>query len=296
MNARDRFTTIFLIAFGVAVIAAGVFVWFAKSGFDDAKAQFDQSATELNRLQHLAPFPNEVNLRKSKEQAEQYAAELNKSKEELKKHVLPVAPMAPNEFQVRLRQAMASVADHARQNRVKLPDNFYLGFEEYAAALPDTAATPLLGQQLAQVELLMNMLIDARVDAVTALRRVSAAELHTAATSLAATPSPAAKSAPSSTPGLLERSVVDASFVSTPSATRRALNQITTANQQFYIIRTLHVVNEKDKGPARDGAAVTGVIPSTTAGAGAANPALTFIVGNEHVQTSARIEIVRFTF
>jgi hypothetical protein len=101
--------------------------------------------------------------------------------------MLPEVPMAPNEFQNRLRQSVAAITDKARANKVKLPDNFYLGFEEFSSALPDTAAAPLLGQQLAQIELLVNTVIDARVEAVTTLRRVPAV-----AAAAAATPTPAA--------------------------------------------------------------------------------------------------------
>ena len=75
---------------------------------------------------------------------------------------------------------MVAVADKARANKVKLPDNFALGFEEFTAALPNTAAAPLLGQELSQVELLMNILIDAHVDGVTALVRTHLPEERTA--------------------------------------------------------------------------------------------------------------------
>ena len=75
------------------------------------------------------------------------------------------------------------VTDKARANKVKLPENFFLGFDEYSAALPGNAEAPLLGQQLAQIELLLNILIDARVDALTAFRRVPRPEqLRPAAT------------------------------------------------------------------------------------------------------------------
>jgi hypothetical protein len=91
---------------------------------------------------------------------------------------------------------------------------------------------------------------------------------------------------------VIDRSVVDASFISLPGAARRVLNQVSTTDQQFYIIRTLHVLNEKDKGPPRDGAAGASATPAP----GAANTALNFIVGNERITTSARIEMVRFAF
>ena len=290
---QNRFLGTFLIVFAIVTIAALYFLWSTKSGYNDARAQFDQNATELNRLQRLTPFPSETNLRKMRTQADDYAGDVNKLKEDLRTRVLPVVPMAPNEFQSRLRQAMTSIGERARANKVKLPDNFFLGFEEFSASLPDTAAAPLLGQQLAQVELLLNMMIDARIDAVTAFRRVPPNEsLMPAATPAAVVPPNARRGpAPSPTPAAIERSVVEATFIAPPSAARRVINQIATANQQLYVMRTLHVLNEKDKGPAREGTSGAAATPPP-----AANTALNFIVGNEKVQIVARVEMLRFTF
>ncbi len=195
---QNRFLGIFLIVLGVAKIASLYFVFGAKSSFGEAKARFDENAAELNRLQRLAPYPNEANLRKMKTQAEEYAAGLEKLKEELKTRVLPVVPLAPNEFQARLRQAVTTLTEKAQANHVKLPENFFLGFEEFSAALPDTAAAPGLGQQLAQAELLMNILLEARVESVTSFRRVPS----TGASLVPARPTPpvARRPGPSPTP------------------------------------------------------------------------------------------------
>ena len=295
---QNRFLGTFLAVFVLATIGSLYFLFSARSGFTEAKALFDANAAELSRLQRLSPFPSEANLRKMKAQADDYGSELNKLKDELRTRVLPVTPMAPNEFQSRLRQASTALADKARANRVKLPDNFYLGFDEFAAALPDTAAAPLLGQQLAQAELLMNILLDARVESVTTFRRATPGEQRSA--TVAPTPSPTPARGPAAAaaaaPSLVERTVIEAAFVSTPGAARRVLNQIATVNEQFYIVRTLHVLNEKDKGPARDGAPGTSAAPPAGAAPGAPAAGLQFIVGNERIQTSARIEMVRFTF
>ena len=86
--------------------------------------------------------------------------------------------MAPNEFQSHLRLAMTAVADKARANKVRLPDKFYLGFDEFAAALPNEAAAPQLGQELAQIEWLLDTLFEARVDALTSFRRISLPDEH----------------------------------------------------------------------------------------------------------------------
>jgi len=308
---QNRWLGTFLIVFAVCTLGGGYFFYSAKSNSDDALAHFNEAAAERTRLERLDPFPTEANFKKMKVHLENYTAALDKLKEDLKTRVLPAPPLAPNEFQSRLRQAMVAVAEKARANKVKLPDNFALGFDEFTAALPNTAVAPLLGQELAQMELLLSILIDARVDAVSALVRLPLTEERGA---VAPSPAPAPNGrkppvAPAG-PNMVERGMVDVTFTSSPSAMRKVLNQLGSSNQQFYITRTLHVHNEKEKGPAREQVGAGGVAPAATplapATAGtpgtpalakaASAPALTFIVGNEHVETSARVELIRFNF
>jgi hypothetical protein len=301
---ENRFLGTFLIVLGVCAVCAVWFLFSAKSDWDDEAIRFQQTAAELNRLERLAPYPSGENLRKMKAHADDYAAALARLQDELKTRVLPVAPMAPNEFQSHLRLAMTAVASKARANKIKLPDKFYLGFDEFASALPIEAAAPQLGQELAQIEWLLDTLFEARVDALTSFRRTLLPDEH--GNTLAPAPTPNKKPAPTALAGPrpLERKVVEATFVSTPAAARKVLNQIAGANQQFFIVRLLHVRNEKDKGPPRQPAAdAAGVAVDTSplpAGAPEAKPspaaALNFIVGNERIEASARIEIVRFTF
>lgn len=304
---ENRFLGAFLIVFGVCTLGAVWFLFSAKSDWDDAAIRFNQSAAELNRLERLAPYPSGENLRKMKAHVADYAAALAKLKDELKTRVFPLPPMAPNEFQSHLRLAMTAMADKARENKVKLPDKFYLGFDEFASALPNEVAAPLLGHELAQVEWLLDTLLEARVDTLTSFRRTPLPEEHgTASPSPASTPASRKPGAMAlAGPKLLERNVVEATFVSTPAAARKVLNQIAGANQQFFIVRLLHVRNEKDKGPPREVAAETaGVVAAASSPAPAGSPgakpstatALNFIVGNERVETTAKIEIVRFMF
>ncbi len=317
---ENRWLGTFLIVFAICTLIAIYFLFSSKSAFEEASARFNDAAAERTRLEHLNPFPNEANFRQMKKHIENYGLALKKLKEELKTQVLPVTPMAPNEFQSHLRQAMASTADKARANRVKLPENFQLGFDEFTTALPNTAAAPSLGQELAQIEVLMNILIDARVDALTAFKRMPLPEEKNAA---AATPTPiprrrTAASAPIG-PKMLEQAVVDLTFTSSPSAARKVLNLIASSNQQFYIVRLLHVHNEQEKGPPREqpgaGGGSNGAAETRSTDSGQANSASTgpatgtvagpkptpsaaikFIVGNEHIDVSARIEIAGFDF
>jgi hypothetical protein len=295
---QNRWLGTFLIVLGIVTIGSLYFLFSARTKANEASARFQESASEKSRLERLDPFPNEENFRKMKLHLADYSAALDKLKEELKTRVPPVAPLAPNEFQSRLRQAMLSVTEKARANKVKLPDNFALGFEEYTTALPSTAAAPLLGEELSQIELLMNILVESRVDSVTALTRTPLPEEH--GTGAAASPSPAAGPKPAATPAgpsLIERGVINLTFSSAPNAARKVLNQIVTSSQQFYIVRLLHVRNEKDKGPARESPpAKTTTVAALPTPAKTPAAAVSFIVGNEHIETSAQIELLRFTF
>ena len=292
---QNRWLGSFLIIVGVATLLFAFFLWRAHNSFEEASARFNQAATERNRLERLDPFPSDANYQKMKVHIANYGAAVEKMEEDLKIRMLPIVPLQPNEFQSRLRQVTLATSEKARANKVKLPPVFHLGFEEFTASLPSTAAAPLLSQELSQTALLMNILIDARVDSLTALHRTPLAEERGAAP--APTPIPGRKTGGTAAggPNLIERHIVDLTFVAAPSVARKVLNQIASSSRQFYIIRTLHVRNEKDKGPPRE-ASETG--PPAPGAAPAATPAagLKFIVGNEHIETSARIEMLRFTF
>jgi hypothetical protein len=284
---ENRWLGRFLIGFGVCTLGALYFLFTAKSSYEEVSARCRETIAERNRLERLDPYPSDANYRKLKSDVENYGGGLAKFKEELKEHALSVVPLAPNEFQSRLRQAMIASAEKARANKVKLPENFHLGFDEFIAALPNNEVASLLGQELAQVELLVNILINARVDSVAVLRRIPLREGR----------SKTARAGPK----VIERSVIDLTFIAAPSAARKVLNEIASANQQFYIIRTLHVRNEKEKGPAREqiAAATETPLSGATTPPGAkpsGNAALNFIVGNEYLETSARIEMLRFAF
>jgi len=291
---ENRWLGNFLIAFAVTALLALCFLFRARSGFTEASAQFNEAATERNRLEHLNPFPNEGNFRKTRTALDDYSATLTRLKAELRAQVLPVEPIAPNEFQSRLRRAIVSTTEKARANRVKLPENFHLGFDEFRTTLPTTAAAPLLGQELAQVELLLGILIDARVDSIMTVKRILPPETHSTDSGQApAATSPAARKpggAANAAPAVVERAIVDLTFTASPSATRKVLNQIASAERQFFIVRTLYVRNQQLKGPGREQtAASAATTPPPTS-------AIKFIVGNEHVEITARIETVRFAF
>ena len=299
---QNRALGTLLLVSGICILLGLALLYWRWSVWSDAKQTFDQTAGERNRLQHLDPFPDNANYRKLQGYLETYTAALDKFKEDLKSEVVPELPLAPNEFQSRLRQATVAAQDRARTINVKLPDKFQLGFDEFAHTMPGTAVAPLLGQELSQIQILINILLDARVDSVMAFRRQPLPEEHEA--SVMPTPSPArtrtvatgAKPGSTAVSTLIQRNIVDVTFKAAPAAARKVLNEITSSTGQFFIIRTLYVHNERDKGPPRERAATPTPTPGaeTNVGKPGAAGALNFIVGNEHIEVSATIEMLRF--
>ena len=297
---QNRALGTILLVSGICILLGAVLLYWRWSVWNGGKQTFDQAIAERSRLQRLDPFPSNANYRELQGYLERYRAALDKFKDELKAEVVPESPLAPNEFQSRLRQATLAAQERARTNNVKLPDNFQLGFDEFTRIMPGTAVAPLLGQELSQVQVLVNILFDAKVDSITSFRRHPLPQEHGAAAT--PTPSPARGgamvAAAKPAPTLIERNLVEITFKAAPGAARRALNEITSSTGQFFIIRTLYVHNEKDKGPSRErGASPT---PSPAAAGNRGQPAaaspLNFIVGNEHIEVSATVEMLRFTF
>jgi hypothetical protein len=304
---QNRALGTLLIVFATCALLAAILLFWAGSKWAAARREFDAAAAERTRLQRLDPFPSAANYEKLKVLLGNYIAALDKFKEELKKEVAPAPPLAPNEFQSHLRQAVIATLNRARTNKVKLPDKFQLGFDEFTTALPKTAVAPLLGQELSQMQMLIGILLDAKVDSVTSLHRAALREererLPTPSPKPAAVPARRGgstggqKSVEPSATNLVERNIVDITFKAAPAVARKVLNEIVSSNEQFFIIRTLYVHNENDKGPPRARTAETN--PPATETPGATQPGnapLHFIVGNEHIEISARIEMVRFMF
>ena len=298
---QNRALGTLLIISGICILLGAALLYWRWSVWSEAKQTFDQATAERTRLEALNPFPNDANYRKLQGYLERYNAALDKFKDELKGDVAPAPPLAPNEFQSRLRQATLAAEERARTNNVKLPDKFQLGFDEFARMMPSTAVAVLLGQELSQVQMLINILLDAKVDSITSFRRHPLPEERGASST--PTPSPGqrvatnAKLGGTPTSKLIERNVVEISFKAAPGAARKVLNEITSSTGQFFVIRALYVHNEKDKGPPheRTGARTPAPSPQASPGQQGAG-ALNFIVGNEHIEVSATIEMLRFTF
>ena len=128
---QNRALGTLLLVSGICILLGAALLYWRLGVWSDARQTFEQATAERNRLQALDPFPNHANYRKLQDHIERYGVALDKFKTELKAQVAPKPPLAPNEFQSRLRQATLAAEERARTNNVRLPDKFELGFDEF---------------------------------------------------------------------------------------------------------------------------------------------------------------------
>jgi len=304
---QNVFLGSFLVTVALATILVGYFLLHEKGAAGEQQRRVDATLAELRRLRQGTPFPSEKNLRKMKEQIETDRQSLLALENALQPRILPVVPLQPNEFQAQLRQATTAITEQSRISKVRLPENFYLGFDEYATSLPNSTAAPLLGRELKAVEWLANTIVTAHVDSLNSLSRIPLMEEQTPVPIPTSTKTRAAKPIkPAAAPRrIVESSSVEVAFSASPAAARKVLNQIANAREQFFIVRTLVVKNQVAKGPPRElnpaAAAAANPNPSLVSagaktGRSPAPTGINFIVGTEHIDVTARIEIVKFDF
>lgn len=310
---NNRFLAAFL---GVVVVVGGglSFLLFSAYGrYSEVSTQYDAQVAELKRLQGLDLYPNDANLKKYDEVRKAYQQSVTDLQTKLAA-LTPAPenpPLTPLGFQDKLRKVVDDTIRHAQANGVGLPDGFYLGFEQYRGAPPDTAATPLLTQHLDAIQNLVDTLINQHIEKVTGIKRGLLPQ-----EAGAPTPAPGAsqgKPGVPSVPPLVSKYPLEIVFTALPSSFRDSLNKI-TSDKELYIVRGLLVKNQMEKGPSRlpEGGPGTpggapGFGPNPAPGVAATGldangvpipplpdkgpPPLRYVVGQEKLDVTARIEI-----
>jgi hypothetical protein len=272
---ENKFLTGFLAVMIVALAALGYLLWSGYSAYDEVSTKFDAQAKEYNRLRTLQPYPNGVNLAKFDEQKKQIVAAVEALRTELASLAIPLEPMEPQEFQNKLNAAVLAIREKAAKSNppIHLPsEKFYLGLDEYQTTLPrDKAAAAALWRQLRAIEIVMNQLLDAKVQDITSLKRPKLAEESSPS---AAPPPKGARGAQPATAPLVTKQPIELAFVAEQPSVPRLLNGLTSTKKQFFIIRLLQIRNQAEKGPPRAGATPEGTpAPEAAPAAPATEPA-----------------------
>lgn len=301
---NNKFLAAFIAAMVVGVGGVGYFLYFAQSRYDQTSQEYNSQVTELKRLEALRPYPEEANLTRFSEQKAAYGEAVNA----LQANLAEMAPKAekatsPTDFQNRLREMVGEVQRSATQFGVALPDGFYLGFEQYRQTLPDQGVSALLYEQLTEVEQMVRLLINHKIDKISAIRR---APLPGEGAGLLTSSSGAGEKTKPVAGELVSRRPVEIAFTASPNAFRETLAAITEAPGLF-VVRALQVKNQEPKGPARGqdptlpggSGRPPAALPPVSPGAPGDQPLpekgpppLRYVVGQEKLDLVMNIELV----
>lgn len=156
-------------ALAAVVLVAGGYLLFAELGrLDEEQSSFDQKKTQLQRLQGNKPFPNQANVAATRKEAEEAAALLQELAEELAVELPSTTPQA---FQDELAGMVKEIGEKAAAKKIGLPENFYLGFEQYETQLPAADIAPRLSSQLRTINAVALVLLDSQVESLGSIVR-----------------------------------------------------------------------------------------------------------------------------
>jgi len=298
----------FLVGFGVAMLLGvgglGYYIFTGKARYNEVAEAYKSKADAYVALQTAPIYPDQENLEKVKAQGKQVEEVVKDIEAKLANLSIPLEEVSPDQFQNILRRSVDGVLSKAREKNVALPKDFYLGFNQYQNQPPkSTAAAPLL-RQLRAIELVVHILLDHNISALSDLKRdalseegesrarqtPAAAPKRTPAAQAKATPTPAAPAGPK-----IAKLPFEIEFVGAQPSFRESLNAISGNQRQLFIVRSVSVTNEKT-APLTKGAPATAqpvqVAHEETTQATPA--AFQYILGNEQLKVKMKIEQVVF--
>jgi hypothetical protein len=168
---QNPFLGVLAAATGVAVLASGYFLFNGLGRYQAAAQEFEEQTMTLQRLQENKPFPNEENVRRSREELDGARKILEEIGQSLQVAAPPTTPQA---FQDLLREKVNDIVARAAANNVALGEGFYLGFQAYETQPPaSTAAASQLALQLQSIHTVASILVDAKVREISGIARAA---------------------------------------------------------------------------------------------------------------------------
>jgi hypothetical protein len=276
-----------LLAAILVLGGTGYFAFQSHARYSEMESAYAGSVQALHQLQNRTPFPSEENLSRTKETVDQYRQTLRDFQRTLRQHQSPPpANVTPEIFQDSLNQLVKTITEKAEQEGVKLPQDFYMGFDGYANSLPNAAAAPYLAAQLEQIRRIVEKLIEFRVDLL----------------SLARSPLPVESNPDSTTEtrGAIVKDLLDLEIRGEQSRIRLAFNSL-LQQPAFLILRLVTFENSQQQAPIRGSSTAESEsttaadlfadIPVEPAGPGSLN----VVLGRELVTAKFRLELLTFT-
>ncbi len=237
----------FLAGLSLLTAVAGMAaIYFVLSASGELTAQQDEYAAQtsnLRRIQDAKPFPDQATLELAEKEGAEAAALLKQLESTLASQTAPLdASLTPQGFQDQLSAATGLIGENAAAKKVSLPEDFYLGFEQYRSQPPPGEAAPALGQQLESIGAVVSLLIDNSVIGINSLNRLPL--------SLEGAREEPDKAGEENTKSPLVLAPFEVEFVSKQAAFQQALAAIISA-EPLVVVRLLSVMNSQPAPPSK---------------------------------------------
>jgi hypothetical protein len=278
----------------VCLVGSGVLgylIFQSVSAYSASSDAYTASVAKLHTLQNKVPFPSDANLKSIQAGLDEYSSHIRNLQSQLAKMEVPLdEKFTPQQFQDGLRTAVNDIRVKAEANGVKLPANFYFGFDQYQTQVPTDHAAPFLNRQFLVIQSLVVRLVDYKVASIEGVTRVPLPQESSAA--------PAGQRKPDAAEPVLSRFPFDITFTAEQPKFRVAFNSL-LGSDQFLIVRSLEIHNTNPQAPAKKIAdlGAAGQNP-LAAGAGAVpgkdQSSIQVILGREMLKVTLRLEMLDF--
>lgn len=220
------------------------------------KEEFMSLTGRLSSLQGGKPFPSQANLAAAKAELEEAKKTFAEISAKIGAQSEPLNPsLSPQQFQDALNAKVTQVTKAAGEKGVTMPDDFYLGFDQYRSQPPSPGASPQLGQQLESITEAINVLLKNNVRSISSVTRPPLpVEGDTRAEKSDKQPE-------------ISLAPFDVEFVSDQSSFRQALDAIIRAEPLLFV-RALQVINSNPKSPSKVDGSLTTPAPSSVESGG----------------------------
>jgi len=286
----------FLIGLGavllIVFIGLGWMVIQSSSAFDDAATRYQAQVAELDRLQKLPLYPEASNLKVLEDQKKVAADSAVTLHQQLVPMAFPLEPLTPEQFQDQLTATVKRLMDKATQAGVTLSDKQYLGFAEYRTATPKPEAATALGRQLKCIDLAVDTLIEKKVSSIDKITRPPLPEeLDTPQAAVA----PKGGKAVPAKQELVTKFPFDIQFIAEQKAFQGALNDLSKATGQFFIIQPLSIKSQGEKAPKKaDSGSDRAAAIAAGAGGTPSPEKMKYVLGAEKLNVTLRFDSVVF--
>lgn len=231
----------FVVALGGGTLVGAILLYVVGSQgagrYAEAKEAYEAASSEAIGYERAPLYPRPENRDGKRKAIEEYRQSLDALQAEFQRfRPKEIKNISPQEFTSRLLAAEKEVRAALEEAGATVPEVFFLGFERYKTSLASTNTTGLLDYQLSAIKSVMLSLAKAKPTELRNLHRPLLPEEE----GQAYTPGAAA----------VARSFpLELTFTGPENSAREFISSLVAPTNQFVVIRSLRISNEKKDPP-----------------------------------------------